>query len=339
MIVLQLPQVHRTNSVRPNQCKYCQCEILQRWGEVKKAIKDTKIRTVRVPRYYCTSCQRTFRHYPEGIDRAIQSERLKKLAVICWSFGLSYRSLSLILSAFGVSLSRMSGWRDVQQEAESIRKHMQWKGARVVGIDGAWMNGQGLMVAVDMGDGQPLAIGCIDEKDRNAVLRWLKTLKQKHGIGAIVTDDLAMYRGIADELELGHQVCQFHVKRWVGKACWELSRQLPDKWVWMLAEIKTIMDDLPSDGDRQLLDLYRMLPGKASIHEHTAVDALRHLLIRVSDSWDRYTAFLHDPGIPWTNNLSEQAIGKMKMRARTVRGYKTTPGMLNGTLISSSRLC
>ena len=339
MIVLQLPQVQRTNSTRPKKCKYCQCEILQRWGEVRKEIKDTKVRTVRVPRYYCTNCNRTFRHYPEGIDRAIQSERLKKLAVICWSLGLSYRGLSLILSGFGVVLSRMSGWRDVQQAGESLRKQTQWKTTRVVGVDGAWMNGQGIMVAVDMGDGQVLSIGRIDEKNKNAVYRWLKALKQKHGIGAMVTDDLAMYRGIADELELGHQVCQFHVRRWVGKACWELSKQLPDKWLWMLPKIKTIMEDLPSDGDRQLLDLYRMLPGKVSVHEHNAVDALRHLLIRLSEKWDRYTTFFHDPGIPWTNNLTEQAIGKIKMRARTVRGYKTAPGMLNGTLISSSRLC
>jgi hypothetical protein len=35
----------------------------------------------------------------------------------------------------------------------------------------------------------------------------------------------------------------------------------------------------------------------------------------------------------------QQAIGRMKMRARTVRGYKTEQGMLNGLLISSSSLC
>jgi hypothetical protein len=63
------------------------------------------------------------------------------------------------------------------------------------------------------------------------------------------------------------------------------------------------------------------------------------MLIRISESWERYTTFFHDPGIPWTNNHTEQAIGRMKMRARTVRGYKTEQGMLNGLLLACTSLC
>ena len=88
-----------------------------------------------------------------------------------------------------------------------------------------------------------------------------------------------------------------------------------------------------------MLELYKQVPGNLTRNrERTAVDKLRHLLIRLSESWDRYTIFYHDPGIPWMNNRTEQAIGKMKMRARTVRGYKTTKGMLNGLLVSSAKL-
>jgi transposase-like protein len=339
MIVLQLPPVKRIKIERPAKCKYCGGGIFQRWGEAKKQVKDTKIRTVRVYRYRCTSCKRTFRHYPEGIGRPLQSERLQKLAVVCWSMGLSYRGLEMILSAFGVSLSRMSGWRDVQAEGEQIRKKSLWKPARVAGIDGAWLKGEGVMVAVDMGDGEPLAIGKIDEKDKAAVERWLRMLKQKHGIGAIVTDDLGMYRRITDKLGVGHQVCQFHVRRWVGRTLRELEGKLTEEWLWMLAHIKHIMEELPPDGSQQLLELYKQLPGHLKRgQERTALDQLRHLLIRLSESWERYTAFFHDPGIPWTNNRTEQAIGKMKMRAKTTRGYKTQSGMLNGLLVSSANL-
>ncbi len=123
---------------------------------------------------------------------------MKQLAVICWSFGLSHRGVEAILSAFGVSLSRMRSWRDVQAGAEQIRREKRWQPVRVVGVDGAWLNGKGVMVAVDMGNGEPLAIGVIDEKDMAAVTRWLKRLKQEHNIGAIVTDDLGMYRRITD---------------------------------------------------------------------------------------------------------------------------------------------
>ena len=123
MIVLQLTQVKRTQIERPKECPHCEGETFQRWGEQTRRVKDSQIRTVKVYRYRCTSCSRTFRHYPEGITHAQQSERMKQLAVICWSFGLSYRKVEAILSAFGVSLSRMSSWRDVQAGAEGIRSH------------------------------------------------------------------------------------------------------------------------------------------------------------------------------------------------------------------------
>jgi transposase-like protein len=244
-----------------------------------------------------------------------------------------------ILSAFGVSLSRMSSWRDVQAGAEQIRREKRWQPIRVVGVDGAWLNGQGVMVAVDMGNGQPLAIGMIDEKDMASVMRWLKRLKQEHNIGAIVTDDLAMYRGITERLELGHQVCQFHVRRWVGKACRDLGQRLPEEWLWVIDKVKLIMEDMPIDGDKQLLEMYKELPGQLKQGQKwTVLDELRHLLIRLSESWERYTSFFHDPGLPWTNNLTEQAIGRMKMRTRTTRGYKTKTGMLNGLLVGSAKL-
>jgi len=339
MIVIQLPTVKRIKNERPTKCKYCEGEIFQRWGEMQRQVKDTKIRTVRVCRYRCTKCKRTFRHYPEGISHAQQSERLKKLAVVCWSLGLSYRGIEMVFYAFGVSLSRMSGWRDLQAEGSKIKKKTTWKPVRVAGIDGAWLKGEGIMVAVDMGDGEPLAIGKIDEKDMAAVERWLRTLQQKHGIGAIVTDDLAMYRGIAERLQLGHQVCQFHVRRWVGRTIRELGKKLSEDWLWVLERIKVIMEELPPDGGKQLLELYKQLPSHLKRgQERTAVDELRHLLIRLSENWERFSTFFHDPGIPWTNNRTEQVIGKMKIRAKTTRGYKTKPGMLNGLLVSSIRL-
>lgn len=95
----------------------------------------------------------------------------------------------------------------MQAQAEQLCGRRKWQPARVVGVDGAWLRGQGVMVAVDLGDGQPLAIAAIDEKDRAAVLRWLRDLKQRHGIGVLVSDDLPMYRSLTEQLEVGHQVC------------------------------------------------------------------------------------------------------------------------------------
>ena len=338
-IVIQLPDVQRQTKTRPAHCPHCQGETFQRWGGSRKRIKDPQLRSVVVYRYRCNHCRRTFRAYPAGVGPAQQSARMKQLAVICWALGLSHRGVEKILSAFRIDLGRMSSWRDVQAAGEQLRGQQKWKPARVVGIDGAWLRGQGILVAVDLGDGQPLAIGALDEKDATSVLRWLRGLKQRHGIGAIVTDDLALYRGVAEQLELGHQVCQFHVRRWVGKACRDMEQRLPEDWHWVIARVKTILKDLVPEGDKQLLDLYKQIPAQLKQGQARAVlDELRHLLIRLSENWERYTTFFHDPGIPWTNNRSEQAIGRLKMRAKTTRGYKTKSGMLNGLLVSSTKL-
>jgi hypothetical protein len=63
---------------------------------------------------------------------------------------------------------------------------------------------------------------------------------------------------------------------------------------------------------------------------------LRNLLIRLSEHWHTYRVFDWDKDVPWTNNGTEQVIGRMKMRSRTVRGYKTEPGMLAGLLLAGS---
>ena len=336
-IVLQLPAVQRDQSHRPQRCPYCKGETFQSWGTVKKRIKDTKVRHVRVRRYRCTQCCKTFRQYPQGVTHAQQSKRLMKLCVVMWSLGLSYRSVALILGVFGVSLSHMSGWRDVQDAGELLRRRLKWKSARVVGVDGAWLNGSGIMVAVDVGDGLLLALAEIDEKDKAAVRCWLKTLQQKHQIGVIVSDDLATYKEIAAELGLAHQICQFHVRRWVGRALYQLEAKLPPEWQYVIVIVRQMVAELPKHGGRELYKVWKQLPGRTTKpdEKRTPLEKLRDVVLRLSRDWERYIEFYSDPGIPWTNNQTEQVIGKLKNRAKRVRGYKTSPGQLTGSLIAS----
>jgi hypothetical protein len=49
-------------------------------------------------------------------------------------------------------------------------------------------------------------------------------------------------------------------------------------------------------------------------------------------------SFLRSPAIPWTTNGMEQVIGRMKMRARTVRGYTTWSGMQTGLMLAGMGL-
>jgi hypothetical protein len=70
------------------------------------------------------------------------------------------------------------------------------------------------------------------------------------------------------------------------------------------------------------------------VGERSPLELLRYLLVRLSEHWESYRLFDWQPDVPWTNNGTEQAIGRMKMRSRTVRGYKSTQGMLAALLLA-----
>ena len=343
IVVLKLPDVKVAAESRPTRCPSCKGETFQRWGGQVRRVKDPYLTEVVVYRYRCCTCHHTFRHYPEGIDPAQQTQRLRVLAALSWRLGLSYRGIAGLFAVFRVAISRMSAWRDTQERAHKLRKQHKWQPVRVLGVDGAWVRGwgeqRGVMVAVDLGAGEPVAVGCVDEKNGQAVRKWLEPLVKELGVSVVVTDDLALYKGLAEKLGLEHQVCQFHVRRWVGRTLHDLKETVPEEWQWVLAEIKSLLADLPPEGSKRLLELYRQVPERYTSEEKSwsVLALLRQLLLRLSEHWTRYRVFDWQPDVPWTNNGTEQVIGWMKMRSRTVRGYKTEQGMLNALLVAGTR--
>jgi transposase-like protein len=341
IVVLQVPEVKYSQIERPTHCPYCRGETFQRWGGTAKPVRDPRLSEVWVYRYRCYRCQHTFRYYPQGVSRADQTQRMQALAAIGWGLGMSYRGVVAYLSAFGVKLGRMSAWRDVQDQAEHYRRARHWHPVRVLGVDGAYVRGwggtQSVLVAVDLGSGDPVAIGYMDEKDPQAVRRFLEPLVQRLGVSVIVTDDLDSYKVVCRQLDLEQQICQFHVRRWVGRTLHELAGSLPPEWLGVVEEVKQLIADLPAEGDKRLLELWRQIPERRAGRQnepHSPLDQLRYLLARLMEDWSQYRVFDWQPEVPWTNNGTEQVIGKMKMRARTVRGYKNWSGMESGLWIS-----
>ena len=342
IVLLQLPDVKRKTEIRPQECPYCGGETFQRWGKVRKPVRDNRYRSVQVYRYRCCSCRRTFRHYPVGVDRADQTQRLRKLVALGWVLGMSLRGVVTFMSAFGVSVSHMTVWRDMQEEATKLEKRWRWQPVRVLGVDGVYPLGMGrkhpVLVAVDLGNGQPVAIGKVDESNPQAVKRWLEPLVKRLGVSVIVTDDLASFRVVAEKLEVEHQVCQFHVRRWVGRTLYELRETVPKDCLWVLDEVSDLLGELPPEGSRRLFELWKQIPHRrvGQTGERAPLERLRHLLIRLSEHWEKYRVFAWHNDVPWTNNGTEQAIGRMKMRSRTVRGYKSWQGMRAAFLLSGS---
>ena len=345
IVVLKLPDVKSEAEGRPERCPSCKGETFQRWGGQLRKIRDPQVRYVMVYRYRCCRCGQTFRHYPQGVDQGQQSQRLRKLAALMWVLGLSYRGIAALLPVFGEGIGRMSAWRDEQAWAEQLRQQRKWKGVRVLGVDGAYVRAFGevrpVLVAVDVGAGQPVAVGYVDEYNPDAVRRFLEPLVKRLGVSVIVTDDLVHYKTVAQKLDLEHQICQFHVRRWVGRTLKELQTTLPPPWLEMLAEVKQLLHDLPIEGSRRLFELWKQIdePRSARNEPRTPVDQLRDLLIRLSEHWPNYRVFDWQPDVPWTNNTTEQVIGRMKVRSRTVRGYKTRSGLLAGLMAAGSGTC
>jgi hypothetical protein len=344
IVVLQLPPVKQKTKTRPGKCPHCAGEILQGWGKKHKPVRDNRYRSVQVSRYYCCSCRRTFRHYPQGVDRSDQTQRLRKLAALFWVLGMSLRGVQLALSAFGVQVSHMTVWRDIQEQAKALEKRRRWQPVRVLGLDGVYPLGKGgkkpVLVAVDLGNGQPVAIGKVDESDPNAVRRWLEPLVKRLGVTVLVTDDLLSFRVVAEKLEVEHQVCQFHVRRWVGRALYELRETVPKEWLWVLDEVKTLLDELPPEGSSRLFELWKQIPERqvGQTGARSPLVKLRHLLIRLSERWHKFRVFDWHKDVPWTNNGTEQIIGRMKIRSRTVRGYKSWRGMWAAFMLTGSGL-
>jgi hypothetical protein len=235
----------------------------------------------------------------------------------------------------------MSIWRDVQLRAKQMAHQRYWQPVRVLGVDGSYVRGWGktqpVLVAVDLGTGQPVTVGYVEEKDPQAVKAFLEPLVQHLGVSVIVTDDLSSYKVAAEALGVEQQICQFHVRRWVGRMVHELKETLPPEWVGMANEVRQLLRDLPIEGDKRLVGPLRQLPpsqtGRAG-NEATPLDQLRLLIVRLANHWAHFRVFDWQPEVPWTNNPTEQVIGKMKMRARTVRGYKTWPGMTSGLMVA-----
>jgi hypothetical protein len=127
----------------------------------------------------------------------------------------------------------------------------------------------------------------------------------------------------------------------VGRTLKELQTTLPLPWLEMLAEVEQLLRELPIAGSRRLVELWKQVdvPRSARNEPRTQVDQLRDLLIHLSEHWESYRVFECQPDVPWTNNAAEQVIERMKVRSRTVHGYKTQSGLLAGLMLSESRSC
>ena len=318
-------QVKTVPDDRPTVCPHCGGGILNKHGRADKPVKDLFVKTVTVHRYFCQSCERTFRHYPQGIDRSGQSQRMRGWAALMWALGMSLRSAGDMLSTFGESLSHASVWRDVQEAGENARRSLAERApgrASAVGADETHVRMKGKKKIVgavtDAQTGQLLGLDVLVERDSDAFMDWIGRYADEFGVEAIVTDDLNTCKPVVERLGLEHQICMAHLLKWV----WSRLGKI-DGMEWFKDLIWRLLKELPANGGVELLRLERLVRDAED-------QSLRRLCVELSNKWRALLCHRRRGDVPWTNNMTERAIGRSKIRYKTVRGYKSESGMLNG---------
>lgn len=316
-----LPEVKTQPEGRPASCPYCEGSILQRHGLALKPLRDLYLHQVTVYRYRCAECGHTFRHYPRGVDRHDQSQRLRALAALLWALGLSHQSISYLLAALGPAIAKMTSWRDVQEAGAALQQGWPRPGTiEVIGADETVVKVQGrkmvIGLVVNPATGELLGLELLVEQDAPAFLSWLRPYVERHGVQVVVSDDLVTYKPVVEELGVEHQVCLAHVRKNVARRLEEI-----EGWVREKEKIRTLMKELPPDGGRALLELEKKVRGAAK---------LRELVVDLCEKWRSLGCYQRRRGVPGTNNRTEQGIGRSKVRYKTLRGYKSVAGMLNG---------
>jgi transposase-like protein len=291
---------------------------------VPKAVIDTQVRQTQAVRYRCTACRRTFRHYPEGVSHYRQSQRLMGLAVLLWTLGLSEWATSHVLHAMEAGIHRSSVHRDRLRAGALLQKRITAGQVFVLGADETVVRVRGKAVllgfVVDAERGGTIGVDLLVQQDSLAFRRWLKSYTERLGVEVLVTDDLNTYKPVVVDLGIEHQICLAHVRKWVASRLKETAG-----WEKEKAVIRHLIRELPPWGGRVLLSLERRVRRSPP---------LKRLVVDLLERWPALLCHRQRRGVPGTNNCTERAIGKSKMRFKTVRGFGSVAGALAGVALT-----
>jgi len=162
----------------------------------------------------------------------------------------------------------------------------------------------------------------------------------------LVSDDLDVYKNVADQVGLDHQICRSHVKRNVDELAESMIEQLkrgeplPEdvksseaRLVQDLDALQNLVRERPANAVEVLetmYDRYKAAPVPKKGERHTVWYRMRMLITRLWERWHRLTLDQRRDDLDGTNNSSERLIGWwIKERYRTMRGYKRTESIHN----------
>jgi transposase-like protein len=358
-ISVRLPRVEPNKYEEPRRCPYSGCEgqyfVPHGVKGEQKVLRDLRQEEVKSYRWRCLRCRRTFRVYPRGESQAQQTDRLKGITVLLYVLGLSYGAVSDLMVAMDCAVSKTTVYNNVQAAGRKARRRQRSTVVRggkhaVVGSDGTYVKVQGeqvgIQVVVDDASGELLGLDIIVSENQEEVLRVVREVIDEVEAEVLESDDLDVYKNVADELGLAHQVCRGHVKRNVDGLTESIEQQMkrkeplpegvdssPERLQQDLETLRQLIRTRPQSAATQLRRLYhryKAAPVPKKGQRHTVWYRTRTLITRLWESWHRLTLDQDRDDLDGTNNSTERLIGWwIKERYRTMRGYKRNASIHN----------
>ena len=161
-----------------------------------------------------------------------------------------------------------------------------------------------------------LSIDILVECDSDGFAGWPKGYVERLGVESVVTGDLSIYKPVIDKLGLEHQICVTNVRK---NAAWRLRKVRG--WREWKSHLRSLLDELPDDGGGRLMDMER---------EAREEPDLRRLAVDLLVKWRSLLCHKRMRRVCDTNNVTERVIGRSKIRYKTILGYKSVDGMMNG---------
>lgn len=178
------------------------------------------------------------------------------------------------------------------------------------------------------------------------------------GAEVLVSDDNDSYSVATAELGLSPPaVCIAHVRKYLkrrsksileqAEAEWGDQDQKYEKLEEELRRLRGLLEELTEEGGKQIGRMHKGYlwaqpprrkhkEGEAKKEKASAGYRMRMLTLELWRKWDKIRLHLRLPelGLDGTNNPSERAIGRSKVRYKTMRGYKSVEGMSNGVVLT-----
>jgi len=161
-------------------CPNCKSQSVRRWGLGKRNVWDTTPVNAIVLRFYCSNCNRTFRYYPQGVDRSQLSVRIRRLAALLWVMDVSTRDVEEIFEILGININRMTVWREGQKLIEELSQMKLLSRVNRYSIcrpnpDEVCCNA-GISFAISLDTGTVAIIGNVNTYDAAPVISWLRAI-------------------------------------------------------------------------------------------------------------------------------------------------------------------